>query len=245
MRWFPIVIFPPQRYAIVEKDAKRHISGWPSITRDFIPRSWPPPQTKTSQKQPESVTGRGIDEGTYGVVYRACEIDSGEVVALKQLKLGAVKSEEGFPVPGPGLPGLGGRRSVGANKIHGLIGRNWYLYLYNFWYLISVMASWKENGDRIGSRDGPGMLALKGVKGIRHAINMQQILRRIFQCFFWRDSCFLSLSLSISLSLFMDFSKHGDALILHTPKPMFSRGQVLTSETSNFRVTWQLNIHQF
>ena len=39
-----------------------------------------------------------IDEGTYGVVYRACEIETGEVVALKQLKLGAVKSEDGFPV---------------------------------------------------------------------------------------------------------------------------------------------------
>ena len=36
------------------------------------------------------------------MVYRACEIDTGEVVALKQLKLGAVKSEEGFPVPGLG-----------------------------------------------------------------------------------------------------------------------------------------------
>ena len=38
-----------------------------------------------------------IDEGTYGVVYRACDVDTGEVVALKQLKLQAVKSEEGFP----------------------------------------------------------------------------------------------------------------------------------------------------
>lgn len=39
-----------------------------------------------------------IDEGTYGVVYRACEVETGEVVALKQLKLTAVKSEDGFPV---------------------------------------------------------------------------------------------------------------------------------------------------
>lgn len=40
-----------------------------------------------------------IDEGTYGVVYRAQELDTGEVVALKQLKVNASKSEEGFPVP--------------------------------------------------------------------------------------------------------------------------------------------------
>ncbi|CAJ1332077.1 unnamed protein product, partial [Effrenium voratum] len=39
-----------------------------------------------------------IDEGTYGVVYRACDVETGEVVALKQLKLAAVKSEDGFPV---------------------------------------------------------------------------------------------------------------------------------------------------
>eukprot|EP00931_Biecheleriopsis_adriatica_P119541 TRINITY_DN94773_c0_g1_i1.p1 TRINITY_DN94773_c0_g1~~TRINITY_DN94773_c0_g1_i1.p1 ORF type:complete len:415 (+),score=71.43 TRINITY_DN94773_c0_g1_i1:50-1246(+) len=39
-----------------------------------------------------------IDEGTYGVVYRACDTETGEVVALKQLKIGAVKSEEGFPI---------------------------------------------------------------------------------------------------------------------------------------------------
>ncbi|CAE7503545.1 CDKG-2 [Symbiodinium natans] len=38
-----------------------------------------------------------IDEGTYGVVYRACDVDTGEVVALKQLKLAAVKSDDGFP----------------------------------------------------------------------------------------------------------------------------------------------------
>jgi len=40
-----------------------------------------------------------IDEGTYGVVYRARDIETDEVVALKQLKLTATKSEEGFPVP--------------------------------------------------------------------------------------------------------------------------------------------------
>mmetsp|Transcript_158573 Transcript_158573/g.280028 ORF Transcript_158573/g.280028 Transcript_158573/m.280028 type:complete len:444 (-) Transcript_158573:60-1391(-) len=40
-----------------------------------------------------------IDEGTYGVVYRAQELSTGEVVALKQLKLSAAKSEDGFPVP--------------------------------------------------------------------------------------------------------------------------------------------------
>jgi len=39
-----------------------------------------------------------IDEGTYGVVYRARDSITGEVVALKQLKLSASKSEEGFPV---------------------------------------------------------------------------------------------------------------------------------------------------
>ncbi|CAE7765345.1 CDKG-2 [Symbiodinium sp. CCMP2456] len=38
-----------------------------------------------------------IDEGTYGVVYRACDVETGEVVALKQLKLTAVKSDDGFP----------------------------------------------------------------------------------------------------------------------------------------------------
>eukprot|EP00928_Gymnodinium_smaydae_P048724 TRINITY_DN3261_c0_g5_i1.p1 TRINITY_DN3261_c0_g5~~TRINITY_DN3261_c0_g5_i1.p1 ORF type:complete len:497 (-),score=83.85 TRINITY_DN3261_c0_g5_i1:107-1597(-) len=38
-----------------------------------------------------------IDEGTYGVVYRARDTVTGEVVALKQLKLSASKSEEGFP----------------------------------------------------------------------------------------------------------------------------------------------------
>ncbi|CAE7628304.1 CDKG-2 [Symbiodinium pilosum] len=38
-----------------------------------------------------------IDEGTYGVVYRASDIETGEVVALKQLKLSAVKSDDGFP----------------------------------------------------------------------------------------------------------------------------------------------------
>jgi len=40
-----------------------------------------------------------IDEGTYGVVYRAQDLETDEVVALKQLKLSAAKSEEGFPVP--------------------------------------------------------------------------------------------------------------------------------------------------
>jgi cell division cycle 2-like protein len=40
-----------------------------------------------------------IDEGTYGVVYRARDLETDEVVALKQLKLNAAKSEDGFPVP--------------------------------------------------------------------------------------------------------------------------------------------------
>lgn len=39
-----------------------------------------------------------IDEGTYGVVYRARDTESGDIVALKQLKLSAAKSEDGFPV---------------------------------------------------------------------------------------------------------------------------------------------------
>lgn len=40
-----------------------------------------------------------IDEGTYGVVYRARDTETGEVVALKQLKLNAAKDfDEGFPV---------------------------------------------------------------------------------------------------------------------------------------------------
>jgi hypothetical protein len=84
---------------------KKTISGWTIISHRFHFQLLAPPK-KTATKTPrKTVTGRGIDEGTYGVVYRACEIDTGEVVALKQLKLGAVKSEEGFPVPG--LPGLG------------------------------------------------------------------------------------------------------------------------------------------
>ena len=90
------------RFSIVKKKQSQVGQSFPI---DFIFSSWPP-QKKTATKTPrKTVTGRGIDEGTYGVVYRACEIDTGEVVALKQLKLGAVKSEEGFPVPG--LPGLG------------------------------------------------------------------------------------------------------------------------------------------
>lgn len=40
-----------------------------------------------------------IDEGTYGVVYRAKDLETEEVVALKQLKLAAAKSDDGFPVP--------------------------------------------------------------------------------------------------------------------------------------------------
>lgn len=39
-----------------------------------------------------------IDEGTYGVVFRARETETGEVVALKQLKVQAAKSDDGFPV---------------------------------------------------------------------------------------------------------------------------------------------------
>jgi len=39
-----------------------------------------------------------IDEGTYGVVYRAQDIETGEVVALKQLKLSACRSDDGFPI---------------------------------------------------------------------------------------------------------------------------------------------------
>eukprot|EP00933_Yihiella_yeosuensis_P017147 TRINITY_DN14401_c1_g3_i6.p1 TRINITY_DN14401_c1_g3~~TRINITY_DN14401_c1_g3_i6.p1 ORF type:complete len:412 (-),score=60.49 TRINITY_DN14401_c1_g3_i6:92-1327(-) len=39
-----------------------------------------------------------IDEGTYGVVYRACDTETGEIVALKQLKVNAAKSEDGFPI---------------------------------------------------------------------------------------------------------------------------------------------------
>lgn len=89
------------RFFIVKKKQSQVGQSFPI---DFIFSSW-----HQKNKPPrKTVTGRGIDEGTYGVVYRACEIDTGEVVALKQLKLGAVKSEEGFPVPGlPGLPGLG------------------------------------------------------------------------------------------------------------------------------------------
>jgi cell division cycle 2-like protein len=40
-----------------------------------------------------------IDEGTYGVVYRARDLETEEVIALKQLKLSAAKSDDGFPVP--------------------------------------------------------------------------------------------------------------------------------------------------
>jgi cell division cycle 2-like protein len=40
-----------------------------------------------------------IDEGTYGVVYRARDMQTDEVVALKQLKVSAAKSEDGFPIP--------------------------------------------------------------------------------------------------------------------------------------------------
>jgi len=39
-----------------------------------------------------------IDEGTYGVVYRARDTETGEILALKQLKLNAAKSDEGFPI---------------------------------------------------------------------------------------------------------------------------------------------------
>lgn len=39
-----------------------------------------------------------IDEGTYGVVYRARDTETGEVIALKQLKLSAARSEDGFPI---------------------------------------------------------------------------------------------------------------------------------------------------
>ena len=37
-----------------------------------------------------------IDEGTYGIVYRAQEIATGEIVALKKLKL--EREREGFPI---------------------------------------------------------------------------------------------------------------------------------------------------
>jgi len=37
-----------------------------------------------------------IDEGTYGVVYKARDRQSGSVVALKQVKI--LNSREGFPV---------------------------------------------------------------------------------------------------------------------------------------------------
>lgn len=39
-----------------------------------------------------------IDEGTYGVVFRARDRSSGEVVALKQLKVQSARSEDGFPI---------------------------------------------------------------------------------------------------------------------------------------------------
>lgn len=39
-----------------------------------------------------------IDEGTYGVVHRARDVETGEVVALKQLKLNAARSDDGFPI---------------------------------------------------------------------------------------------------------------------------------------------------
>jgi len=39
-----------------------------------------------------------IDEGTYGVVYRARDTETDNIVALKQLKLNAAKSDEGFPI---------------------------------------------------------------------------------------------------------------------------------------------------
>lgn len=37
-----------------------------------------------------------IDEGSYGVVYRARNVETGEIVAIKKLKLG--KEKEGFPI---------------------------------------------------------------------------------------------------------------------------------------------------
>lgn len=40
-----------------------------------------------------------IDEGTYGVVFRARDTETDEIIALKQLKLNAAKSDDGFPVP--------------------------------------------------------------------------------------------------------------------------------------------------
>lgn len=37
-----------------------------------------------------------IDEGTYGIVYRAEDLETGEIVALKKLKL--EREREGFPI---------------------------------------------------------------------------------------------------------------------------------------------------
>ena len=37
-----------------------------------------------------------IDEGTYGIVYRAQDIETGEIVALKKLKL--ERERDGFPI---------------------------------------------------------------------------------------------------------------------------------------------------
>ena len=37
-----------------------------------------------------------IDEGSYGVVFRAKDTETGEIVAIKKVKLG--KEREGFPI---------------------------------------------------------------------------------------------------------------------------------------------------
>ena len=39
-----------------------------------------------------------IDEGTYGVVFSAEDIETREVVALKKVKMGKVATNEGFPI---------------------------------------------------------------------------------------------------------------------------------------------------
>jgi cyclin-dependent kinase 10 len=41
-----------------------------------------------------------IGEGTYGIVYRACQVSSGEIIALKRIRMdhGEVSAQEGLPL---------------------------------------------------------------------------------------------------------------------------------------------------
>lgn len=41
---------------------------------------------------------RKIDEGTYGVVFAAQDLETGERVALKKVKMGKISTNEGFPI---------------------------------------------------------------------------------------------------------------------------------------------------